>query len=246
MTVKDTRRRQTRAQRARISRLASEGRLTPRDLRLPGSSSGYSYVTHDHGRRVNGHGGAGSAYQAFRPAALRKGVGKFGPRRATAVEAAQDYCDFVNGRGVESHTLRTAGHEYEVDETDRDPEYEAALGVIRDRTAQRKGRQGYVYIIVEAPAGRVDLSSGKVGYSTNPEKRVAELQTGNKRPLRLIYKKPGTEADERALHRKYIKNNEMQEWFRLTAGLLLEFENEHRVWTPEELAARGQREAKAA
>lgn len=231
--------RPTKAQRTRIARLASEGKLTPDDLLLPGSSSGYSQVTHDHGRRVNGHGGSRSAYQAFRPVELRKGVGKFGPRRATAREAAQDYCDFVNGNPAAAPaTLTTAGHEYTIDETDKDPEYQAALGVLRDRKAQRSGRQGYVYLIIESPGGVDDLSAGKVGYSTNPRKRVAELQTGNKRALKLYLMKPGTEADERSIHRRHIKHNEMQEWFKLTLSLLNEWDEEHRVFTPRESSVR--------
>lgn len=125
-------------------------------------------------------------------------------------------------RGGEAATLKTAGHEYSAPSVPRDAEVEAALGVLRDARAQRQGKQGYVYLIIEdLPGGGIHY--GKIGYSTNPAKRVAELQTGNPRPLRLLYAMPGTEDDERRLHAKYIKFNALQEWFVVTKELLLEF-----------------------
>lgn len=125
-------------------------------------------------------------------------------------------------RASQATVLATAGHEYEIDERDHDPEYQAALGVLRDRRAQREGKQGYVYLITESNEGG-GLRYGKIGYSVNPKKRVAELQTGNPRPLQLLYTMPGTEEDERRLHRKYIKENCLQEWFWLTPAIILEF-----------------------
>lgn len=122
------------------------------------------------------------------------------------------------GRGNPSVPgLKTAGHAYDIERTDRDPEVEAALGVLRDAKAQRDGRQGYVYLIT-------DETAYKIGYSVNPQKRVAELQTGNPRVLKLVASMPGTEADEKALHAKYIKHNLLQEWFAPSMEIWDEFQ----------------------
>lgn len=118
--------------------------------------------------------------------------------------------------------LATAGHEYEIDERDKDPEYQAALGVLRDRRAQREGKQGYVYLITEALPGGA-LRYAKIGYSVNPKKRVAELQTGNPRTLVLLYMMPGTEEDERRMHREFASDNVLAEWFMITPSLLSRF-----------------------
>jgi hypothetical protein len=116
--------------------------------------------------------------------------------------------------------LRSAGHTAKRDRLPDDPEVQAALGVLRDARGQRQGNQGYVYCIGEAE-GVSPLV--KIGYSTNPEARVGELQTGNGRQLFLLAYFAGTEADEKALHAKYIKDNTLQEWFTPSDGLLGEF-----------------------
>lgn len=196
--------------------------LTIEALRNPNRRSGFNYVGYAASARYPSH----KPYQAMkRPSKDSTGNRAIGPRRATPEEAAQDYCDFANGRrgAAALAPLKTAGHEYVVDEQDTDEEYQAALGVLRDRRAQRSGKPGYVYLIIEVrPGGALDY--GKIGYSVNPKKRVAELQTGNPRPLCLHALKRGTEDDERALHAKYISQNVLQEWFRLTKPLLLEFD----------------------
>lgn len=144
-----------------------------------------------------------------------------GPRRATAEEAAQDYCDFINelGQPPVTPTLNTPGHVRRPKEVVKDHEVEAALGVLRDHKAQRAGRQGYVYCI----GAKADPGLVKVGYSVNPEARAGELQTGNGRHLFLLACFEGTLADERALHAKYIKDNTVGEWFHSSPALLAEF-----------------------
>jgi Meiotically up-regulated gene 113 len=222
----------------RVAKLRKLGRpIVPRDLRNPDRKSGYDYV--GHAGAPGPRGGGGGARWSARQGAKVAGSGPkdwTGPRRKDPRDAAQDFCDHFNGNPTAStHSLVTAGHEYEVDVTDKDPEYQAALGVMRDRKAQRAGRQGYVYLIVEdRPGGALEF--GKIGYSTNPRKRVAELQTGNPRTLRLLYMKPGTEAEERRIHQKYIKQNVLQEWFRLTRELIFEWGVQHAV-RPERKAA---------
>lgn len=154
-----------------------------------------------------------------------------GAHRATAEEAAQDYCDYINsGQAIHAPgRLKSAGHVRPSSESD--PEVAAALGVLRDKRAQRRGAQGYVYLIIQVEVGG-GLRYGKIGYSTNPHKRVAELQTGNPQPLALHAMRPGTEADERALHAKYIRLNKLQEWFHITKEMLLEWDVEHIVNKP--------------
>lgn len=146
-----------------------------------------------------------------------------GPYRLTAEEAAQDYCEYINGlveQPQAAPTLNTPGHVRRKSVVnERDPEEEAAWGVIRDRNAQRAGRQGYVYCIGVTS----DPYAVKVGYSVNPEARVGELQTGNPRILVLLGKKEGTLEDERALHAKYIRDNTVGEWFKTSPALLGEF-----------------------
>jgi hypothetical protein len=164
--------------------------------------------------------------------------------------AAQDFCDWFNGREVESPaTLVTAGHEYTVDERDSDPEYEAALGVIRDRTAQRSGEvQDYLYMMIETEyePGRSTggaLTLCKVGHSTNPRKRLAEVQAHNPRRLALLYVKPLPPGeDDKPTHRRHMDAHVLHEWFRPSKALLFEFKPEdrhtdERAYTKREKAA---------
>ena len=183
--------------------------MTPGDLLYPRNLSGYRYV-------VRAGGGAG--WQASRNGGGRRD-GWRGPLRATAAEAAQDYCDWAAGRHVAPVGLRKAGNHVARDPID-DHEVQAALGVLRDHRAQRrKLAQGYVYCIGEE--GR--WYAVKVGYSVKPAARVAELQTGNSRKLVLLGAFEGTEADEAAIHQRYMADNILLEWFRPSRALLSEF-----------------------
>lgn len=153
------------------------------------------------------------------------------PRRSPAYRAYCKDCHRTRGgHGATPATpaLKSAGHRAGRKPMRRDLEIEHALGVLRDARGRARGKQGYIYLIVEVLPGG-GLHYGKVGFSTNPPARVAELQTGNPRPLRLHLSKPGTEADEAALHQKYIGDNVLQEWFRITKNLLLEWDAEHQV-----------------
>lgn len=126
----------------------------------------------------------------------------------------------ASGQGVK---LASAGHSGQRESLPRTPEVEHALGVIRDVRGAQEGKQGYVYFIIEdVPGG--GFSSGKIGFSTNPQARVGELQEGNPRRLKLLCAKKGTMEDEAALHRKYHDRNILQEWFSVTKEMLLEFD----------------------
>jgi hypothetical protein len=198
--------------------------LTPKDIENPKRTSGYKHVKRSDARTANGHGG-GKPYQARveakradgRPGSLPVWMG---PRRATALEAAQDYCDYVNGNSTPSGPrLASAGNSAPRDKIAVTDEYEAALGVIRDVRAQKKHHRGFVYCIGEVG----EWYAVKVGFSLKPIARVSELQTGNPRPLVLLGTIKGTVSTERDLHAKYIDYNIVGEWFTPADDLLAEF-----------------------
>lgn len=145
-----------------------------------------------------------------------------GPARVTALEAAQDYCDYINSGAVQPpRRLRGAGHT-RPKRPRRDP-HAARKRALRAeiRRLEREAAadaQGYVYLVSDGDAY-------KVGYSTDPHGRLASLQTGNPRRLRLLFYVPGTPEDEAALHAKYIGDNLLQEWFCPTPELRSEFES---------------------
>lgn len=208
--------------------------ITPKDIKNAKLKTGFRFVSEAGSPGPSGGGhGTPRWFASVGRTNHKAGRTFLGPRRATPLEAAQDYCDYANGKGVTLPAkLKTAGHVAPPRRSfDDDPEVQAALGVLRDARAQRRGVQGYVYLIVEELPGGA-LRYGKVGFSTNPHKRVAELQTGNPRVLRLHLARPGTEADEAALHAKYAHRNVLQEWFHITKNLLLEWDASHQVPNP--------------
>lgn len=75
------------------------------------------------------------------------------------------------------------------------------------------------------PAAVYFIQSGdfiKIGYSKQPERRVAQIRRGGKAkrpsvglledPVLLAYY-PGTKADERALHQRFAEVHDQGEWF---------------------------------
>lgn len=192
--------------------------IQPKDIENKARASGYDGVTVKAPHAASGH----PRTRYFGTDGRRKpGVTTprwEGPGRATALEAAQDKCDYINSGGIATPaSLKTAGHGGRRSARIIDEEERAALGVLRDKRAQRSSKaKGYVYCISDGTAV-------KIGYSLKPEARVAELQTGNPRRLRLLASMQGTPTDEKALHVKYLRHNLLQEWFRPTAKLLSEF-----------------------
>jgi hypothetical protein len=146
-----------------------------------------------------------------------------GPWRATAAEAAQDYCDHVNGNGVATPViLRTAGHKVRRRPGRRVPdEVAAAYGVIRDYRARTQGiAKNYIYLIAEWGGAFV-----KIGESAKPEARPAELQTGNRRTLVLLaqYEVTTLKGADKAVHQQFVGDHEQNEWFRPTDAVLSHF-----------------------
>ena len=199
--------------------------ITVDDLRKPANVSGFAQVG-----LVDGPSRTSPPYYQAYEKGGRKGHWK-GPARATALEAAQDYCDRANGGQLApaAQRLKSAGHNGVRAQVEIPSDIEAAYGMIKDYRAQQAGKQGYVYLIVEGRGPEDVLVYGKIGFSTNPQARVRELQTGNPRPLRLYYSRPGTLEDERAIHNRHIDKNVLQEWFLIDKELLLEWDADHRV-----------------
>lgn len=193
--------------------------LTPADLVSATMESGYRHVSVSHsGSRV-------------RPYSSRHNIGSWAnpnkpswrsPRRATALEAAQDYCDWFNGSGVAAKlqpALKQVNHPKRK-KRERTEEVKAALAILRDERAKRKDDPGSVYCI----AAKGDPYAVKVGFSTDANARPGELQIGNPRELRLLATiEDCTKADEERLHAKHIDANILGEWFRPTRELLKEF-----------------------
>lgn len=77
---------------------------------------------------------------------------------------------------------------------------------------------GYVYVIKDETNGR------KLGFSTNPEMRLKQLQTGNKEILKIEYrlKVKDMRKAEAALHNLFaVYRLQMGEWFHLAEKDLL-------------------------
>lgn len=191
--------------------------LTVEDLKNPNRKSGFDHV--------GSAGGVGTGHGGGKPwrFSIQKGTGAgcrtSGPRRDTPEEAAQDYCDYVNGQNITVAALNYPGHAVR-DSQEKSEEEIAALQVLKDIKAQKENKQGYVYCIAEKNNPNVAV---KIGYSTKPEARAGELQAGNSRELVVLGYIEGTLKTEKELQTKYIKHNLVGEWFTPTPQLLKEF-----------------------
>jgi hypothetical protein len=57
----------------------------------------------------------------------------------------------------------------------------------------------------------------KIGYTNgNPLERLASLQTGNARLLKVLHTMPGSLSEEQALHQRFHHLRACGEWFELT------------------------------
>lgn len=68
--------------------------------------------------------------------------------------------------------------------------------------------QGYVYFVHSPESARV-----KIGYTTDPDKRIHTLQTASPSALEPLAIITGTVADERELHRRFAHLRAHREWF---------------------------------
>ena len=75
-------------------------------------------------------------------------------------------------------------------------------------------RDGFIYFIADG------ADAIKIGFSGAPNIRLADLQAGSSRPLRLIAVTPGTEPQEQALHKRFAHLRIHREWFRAGGDLV--------------------------
>lgn len=62
----------------------------------------------------------------------------------------------------------------------------------------------------------------KIGVTTDPQRRLEELQTGHHERLRLVSTVPGGPSEEKSYHRRFSKYRAHGEWFKVN-GALKEF-----------------------
>lgn len=81
------------------------------------------------------------------------------------------------------------------------------------RSEARGDERGFVYIL-----GAEHSGMAKIGFATNPKKRVAGLRTSNHLRLHLMYLKAGTFADEYALMIRFRPLRVRASWFHFDPG----------------------------
>ena len=206
--------------------------LKPEDLKNPKNASGYNYVRAAGGMQRPPLPAYGKPWCATLECDS-KGGRKRGPRRSLPIEAAQDYCDYVNGisaaYGVQ---LKQANHpkpEKKAPVSERQQKLRAEINELERLARQealKAGETGFVYLVAEEG----NSTAFKVGktWLNPPEARLRSLQTGNPRKLIMVASKPGSvdgcDKDEKVLHARYISYNDYYgEWFSPCAELMAEF-----------------------
>ena len=72
----------------------------------------------------------------------------------------------------------------------------------------------FIYFIQEGRQGNI-----KIGISSNPERRLRGLQTGNPSDLNLLFHMPGDRFLEQCLHEKFRYHHISGEWFKPSADI---------------------------
>lgn len=202
--------------------------LTPKDIENAKTQSGYDHVTaavDSRPGRTNPSPYYARAHGPAKPGGSGGAKIWQGPRRVTAIESAQDYCDYANsGSASAPVTLKSAGHVGAPRKTPtEDPKLAEARMLQREALSGAAiDPSGWIYLIGEV--GRA--YAAKIGQSReHPRHRLAGLQTGNPRVLEVIgcYKVKDRDAEERALHSRFIEHNVLGEWFRITTDITNHF-----------------------
>jgi hypothetical protein len=186
--------------------------MRPADIQNPICKSGYAFV---HYSTEIGH----TRPKPFQ-AKINGGKVWYGPRRATAIEAAQDYCDWINGSTIviPSPRLKSAGHfTIKEDKGEVSAKKVEAYQLLAEATADEgNDPSGYVYVITDGTAVKIGKSAG------HPQNRLKGLQTGNPRLLRLIAWAyvPDRKAAEVEMHVKFQSKNVLGEWFEYDEAIL--------------------------
>lgn len=195
--------------------------ITPNDIRNPARQSGYDHV----GRNVPSK----KPYQADVYGGKNDKAGRQfkGPRRATALEAAQDYCDYVNGATPAAPALKQHGHK--ATRTKRaKPKYPKAVvdaleqkREIDRQYAAANPRENFVYCYGETGC----LDYVKVGESDDPAARVAEGQTSNPRTLVPLghFRANQQRGADKVIHRRLAQHHHRGEWMKAHPDVLALF-----------------------
>ena len=67
---------------------------------------------------------------------------------------------------------------------------------------------GYVYLVLNA-----DRNAAKVGFTTNPYARLAQMQSANDRPLAMEFAIPAMKEVEAELHQRFASSRIRLAWF---------------------------------
>lgn len=188
--------------------------IQPKDIVNPKRVSGYDHVHDTH------KGDRPKPYMAVACDGEKKldnhGRSWRGPCRATPIEAAQDYCDHINGNPLSASVkLNRAGHVV-IRPKNATPQVKP---IKAKKTRTKKALPGYVYLISDGTA----LKVGKT--TTHPTQRIGSLQTGNPRLLSLLafFEVSDVNIVELTLHKKFISLNVLGEWFTHDQMILDEF-----------------------
>lgn len=87
------------------------------------------------------------------------------------------------------------------------PWSQSDLDRYRDERRARRLAKGLIYFALCGDAV-------KIGYTTNLVARMGSLQTGASEKLKVIFKRQGQPADEKALHKRFARDRLAGEWFR--------------------------------
>lgn len=206
--------------------------LTIEDIKNPQRKSGFDHVHFHSGPKPWQASGGGRKLingTRFPSAAFH------GPRRAAPDEAAQDYCDHVNGNSLVAPVkLRPLG----ATPGPRPKKESSDPRVVKGQKLIAKGRKlvsegyrddpsGWVYLMFEVG----DATYCKIGKSgDDPVYRLPEMQTGNPRELYMaaqIWSEDRHKLEAEA-HAKFIDDNHGNEWFLRKAEILEYFGVESR------------------
>jgi hypothetical protein len=192
--------------------------LSIEDIRNPARQSGFEHVN-----RIGGANQSDKQWRASWRTSATVNTDR-GTSRRIPEEAAQDYCDHVNGGQIAYAVLKR------VAKTDR-PEKPRREISEREKRLRRELRMELssnpasrlhdplCYLIAESGGAFV-----KIGYADySVYSRLDSLQTGNPRELHLIATLPGGQETENKLHAKFIASNVVNEWFTPTREMLKEF-----------------------
>jgi hypothetical protein len=73
---------------------------------------------------------------------------------------------------------------------------------------------GWIYFVQCGNAGSI-----KIGWARDPERRIAQLQTAQPSPLKMIGVLPGTQKAEREVQAMFAHGRMRGEWFKRSAVL---------------------------